>query len=166
MAAPSAPSAMWAAPTSRGSVPKRFVRVTRTCDPPMLVRTTCRIVWFRTRTGVRGAGVGTSSACTSGGGGSMARGPVAQVPTHRPCAAETAGTARRTAAKAATTGASARVRAARNAGATTNRGMEIMRIIILSTSLRRQPGSPSRTDVTYQGLSSRVLLYRDVAGQA
>src|SRR5262245_1318287 len=39
-------SATYAAPIGTGAVPYALLRTTRTFDPPMLVRTICRSVWF------------------------------------------------------------------------------------------------------------------------
>ena len=54
IAAPLPRSATCAAPISSGSLPYWLLNSTRTLEPPMLVRTTCRSVWPATRGGVPG----------------------------------------------------------------------------------------------------------------
>ena len=77
IAGPLSRRAMCAAPISSGSLPYWLLNNTRTLDPPMLVRTTCRTVW----PAMRGGAPGASSASASGTGSDT--GPVAQVPTQR-----------------------------------------------------------------------------------
>jgi hypothetical protein len=43
---PELAGATWAAATTRGVVENRFVSLTRTCEPPAVVQTIVRRVWF------------------------------------------------------------------------------------------------------------------------
>ena len=91
---PTSRSATCAAPMASGSVPKTLLMVTRTSEPPMLVRTTCRTVWSARRTGAPKGSPAAASPASGDAGGSSASGPVLQVPIQRPsspCAAARAG---------------------------------------------------------------------------